>query len=103
MLSTKEMIEANAIFVVTYDHIRWIENAVPASVFERNSHKIRLTGADIPDPWFFTEQAMERLLHLQQTVLARMHDGMTLFIRHLVPFRTFSGGSPRFSAGTVCR
>merc|ERR1712176_437275 len=50
LLKANEVEEADAIFVVTSGHIRYITDAVGTEVFENNRLKIRLLGPNVPDP-----------------------------------------------------
>merc|ERR1740122_286898 len=68
LLSDSEMENADAIFVVTDDHIKWIGMTISSKVYAENEHKIRLTGANVPDPWFWTKEAyydVARMLYEQ--------------------------------------
>jgi len=56
-ISDEDLDTCDVIFVVTTTHIRWIRSSVTSPCFDRNKHKLRTCGPDVPDPFFFKEQA----------------------------------------------
>jgi len=64
LLLDEDLEQCDVIFVVTGDHIRWIKHCVSKNCYDKNIHKLRSIGDDIPDPWFFSRPAYVDCAHM---------------------------------------
>mmetsp|Transcript_15374 Transcript_15374/g.17955 ORF Transcript_15374/g.17955 Transcript_15374/m.17955 type:complete len:207 (+) Transcript_15374:164-784(+) len=78
LLTNEHMERTDVLFVMTTDHIHWIRDCISTKVYEKNKHKLRTLGPNIPDPYFFNVQAY---VDVAEMILKQVEDSMVAYLR----------------------
>lgn len=74
IVTDEDLEKCDVMFVVTGDHIQWIQHCVSTACYNANIHKLRRLGDDIPDPWFFSRPAYVDCAHMLKEQVGQSMD-----------------------------